>query len=138
MYNFRVVIWFMRIFTSILILLISNCCSWSFYKKNDLFSISSLYPNLGYMVFFSNLILILLIFFYDVLLNLFFFWVSPFNKKLVVFLILIFILILLIFWVFLINWFFFINFTLQSKLKYILCFNFDPHSFNCYFLNLFL
>ena len=57
------------------------------------------------------------------------------------------------FWVLLLNWFFSLfnftiiflgsfakliflcNFTLQSNIIFILYFNFDHHSFNCYFLN---
>jgi hypothetical protein len=86
------------------------------------------------IVIFSNLILILLNF---VLLSLLWSWffisISPYNQNTFVFLIWILIVIVLLFLGPVVKLFFLFNFILQSKIKFILYFNFDPHSFNCYF-----
>jgi hypothetical protein len=78
--KFMVVFWFIRIFTSILILLIFNFCSWSFCKT------------LIYLQFYHSISIWKCgfnqfdphsfdCFFFHLLLNLFFLFNSPFNKK---------------------------------------------------------
>ena len=125
------------IFPFQLILLIFNFCFWSFCKTLICFQFHHSIPIQN--VVFSNLVLILLIIIFCVMLNQFFFLISPFNKKIVrisyfsfdphCF---------YCFFVFLLNWFFLFNFTIQSKIKFILCFHFDSNSFNLYFFNPFV
>ena len=95
MYNFIVVIWFMRIFILVLLLLIYNFYFWPFCKTLIFFSTLSSNRNLWY-VFFFNLVLILLIVFWAFGQIDFSFQSHRSIKKLFVFCISILILILLI------------------------------------------
>ena len=97
---------------SILVLLIFNFCSWPFCKTLICFQF---YHSISIQnVVFSNLVLILLIvFFFCVMLNQFFFLISPFNKKIVCISYFSFDPhCFYCFFVLLLNWFFLFNFTI--------------------------
>jgi len=120
----------MEISTSVFILLIFNFYFWLFCKTLIFFlSISSFNPNLC----FFYLIFILLIVFYLPFVKLPF--IFKFTHQCFLFFISISILILLIVFFLFVKLPFLLNFTL---IKFILYFNFDPYSFNCYFLFLIL
>jgi hypothetical protein len=90
---------------------------------------------------FFNLVLIILIsnvFLGPFVKNIIFFQFHSSFKTLDLFFMLVLILILLIFLDPFTKLIFLFNFTLQSNIKFILFFNFNPHSFNCYFFNPFI
>jgi len=120
--NLRVTHFFIEISTSVLILFISNFCSWLFYKISVCFQFHHWIQICNMLFFFYlGLIFFLLFFvlFWVIMLNWFFFLILPFNKKLLVVLYLFFISILIvihfiiIFLILLYNWFFFFNFIIQ-------------------------
>jgi hypothetical protein len=103
--NLRVTHFFIEISTSVLILFISNFCSWLFYKISVCFQFHHWIQICNMLIFF---------FIWGL-----FFFIVPFNKKLLVVLYLFFISILIvihfiiIFLILLYNWFFFFNFIIQ-------------------------
>jgi len=83
-------------------------------------------------IMFSDLVLIVLIFFL-VCKSYYSFYLHPTIKTLFLFFMWIMVLICLTYFFSFAKLVFIFNFTLQSNKKLILFFNFDPHYFNCYF-----
>jgi len=123
--------------TSVIIFLISYFWSWSFCRNFICFQFHLSIQINGNMFFNSALIILIFNFFSCPFVKLLFFSILLFNQNIVFIFMIILTLILLIFLVLLLIFFLF-NFTLQSSLKFILCFNFNLHYFNCNFFNSFI
>jgi hypothetical protein len=81
MKNFRIVLWFMRISTLILILLIYNFCSWPLCKTLICFQLHPSIPICDMLFFFNLVIILLIVLFWVFFVKLIFLFNFTFQSK---------------------------------------------------------